>query len=27
LYMASGQGIEFFPAAERNYTIAFTFGF
>ncbi|HTP13131.1 MAG TPA: TonB-dependent receptor, partial [Bacteroidota bacterium] len=27
LYMASGQGIEFFPAAERNYTIALTFGF
>jgi outer membrane receptor protein involved in Fe transport len=27
LYMASGQGIEFFPAAERSYTIALTFGF
>jgi len=27
LYMASGQGIEFFPAAERNFTIALTFGF
>jgi iron complex outermembrane receptor protein len=27
LYMASGQGIEFFPAAERNFTIAFTFAF
>lgn len=27
LYMASGQGIEFFPAAERSYTIAVTFGF
>jgi iron complex outermembrane receptor protein len=27
LYLASGQGIEFFPAAERNYTIALTFGF
>ena len=27
LYMASGQGVEFFPAAERNFTIAFTFAF
>lgn len=27
LYMASGQGIEFFPAAERNFTVALTFGF
>jgi iron complex outermembrane receptor protein len=27
LYMASGQGMEFFPAAERNYTVALTFGF
>jgi iron complex outermembrane recepter protein len=27
LYMSSGQGIEFFPAAERNFTIALTFAF